>query len=63
VAEGAAIGAICTGLAAVGTAWAAVIRAKKVGTKECEEELKTTRKEAEEANSELHKYRMKNDET
>ena len=58
MAEGATIGAVLTGIAAVGTSWAAVIRAKKVGSKECEEELKTTRTEAEEAAAELHRLRM-----
>lgn len=63
MAEGATFAAVATGIAAVGTAWAAVIRAKKSGTKECEEELKKTRQEAEDANSKLHEFRMKNDET
>lgn len=63
MAEGATFAAIATGLGAVGTAWAAVIRAKKSGTKECEEQLKNTRTEAEEAAAELHKLRMKNEET
>jgi hypothetical protein len=63
VAEGATFAAVATGIAAVGTSWAAVIRAKKSGTKECEENLKNAREEAEKANTELHNLRMKNDET
>ena len=62
MAEGATAAAVLTGLAAVGTAWAAVLRAKHGGAAECEEELQAARTEAETAQAELHKLRMEHPE-
>lgn len=58
MAEGATAAAVLTGLAAVGTAWAAVLRAKRTGAAGCEEELERVRGEAETANAELHRLKM-----
>jgi len=58
VPDGALIAAILAGIAGVITAWAAVIRARKRGTKHCEEALAQARAEAEAAHDELHRLRM-----
>lgn len=50
--------ALVSGVAGIITAWAAVIRAKGEGSKQCEEKLAAARKEAEEATAELHRIRM-----
>ncbi len=50
--------AVLTGVAAVGTAYAAVLRAKRTGAARCEEELERARGEAEAANAEAHRLRM-----
>lgn len=59
-----AIGALFTGLAAVVTAYAAVVRARGEatahGTAECEEQLADARAEAEQLARELHDERMRN---
>jgi hypothetical protein len=62
VAEGTTIAAILTGTAAVITAVAAVTRAKNTGTRECEETLEETRKEAEAKAAEIHRLRMRHPE-
>ena len=55
---GAVVAAILTGIAAVLTAWAAVVRAKHQGAEDCEQKLATVRDEAEAARAELHRWRM-----
>lgn len=50
--------AVLTGLAAVGTAYAAVLRAKRTGAAGCEEELERVRGEAEAAAAEVHRLHM-----
>jgi len=56
--DGALIAACCTGVAAIITAWAAIIRAKKTAAKECHEDLAVARQEAEDAQAKLHHIRM-----
>ena len=58
MAEGATVAAVLTGVAAVGTAWAAVLRARRTGATQCEEELSKARAEAEAANAEVHRLHM-----
>lgn len=60
--DGAVIAAFLTGAAAIITAWAAVLRAKDKGSQECEEQLATSRSEAEESKAELHRLRMEHPE-
>lgn len=50
-----------TGVAAVITAWAAVLRAKHQGRADCEEQLGAARAEAEKDRAELHRLRMEHD--
>jgi hypothetical protein len=52
------LAAIGTAIAAVLTAWAAVIRARKTGSKACEEELAQSHRQAETLEAQLHKVRM-----
>lgn len=59
MAEGTVIAAVLTGTAAVITAIAAVTRAKNTGSRECEENLAESRKEAEATQAEIHRLRMK----
>ena len=56
--DGVFLAACGTAIAAVLTAWAAVIRARKTGSKACEEELTESRSQAETFQAELHKLRM-----
>ena len=56
--DGALIAACCTGVAAIITAWAAIIRAKHTGDQRCQEELAAARQEAEETQAKLHHIRM-----
>ena len=56
--DGALIAAILTGIAAVITAWAAVLRAKDRGARDCNQQLADTRAEAEAARVQLHRLRM-----
>jgi hypothetical protein len=56
--DGVFLAACGTAIAAVLTAWAAVIRARKTGSKACEEELSQTRTQSENFQAELHKLRM-----
>lgn len=53
------IGGILTGIAAIITAWAAVVKAKREGHDECHEELRAARAEAEQLATELHAERMR----
>jgi len=62
VSDGGLVGAILAGIAAIITAWAAVVRAKKRGSKECEENLAAARAEAEQAHAELHRLKMESGE-
>lgn len=56
------IGAVCTGAAAVITAWAGLVRARgderRRGAADCEQRLATAREEAERAADLLHRERM-----
>jgi Collagen triple helix repeat (20 copies) len=56
--DGTVAAAILTGIAAVVTAWAAVVRAKDKGRKDCEAQLTASRDEAEAAQAALHRIRM-----
>ena len=56
--DGALIAALLTGIAAVITAWAAIVRAKDKGSKDCEESLAAARGEAETAQAALHRLRI-----
>jgi hypothetical protein len=56
--DGVFLAACGTAIAAVLTAWAAVLRAKNHGSKACEEELSQTRTQSETFQAELHKLRM-----
>jgi hypothetical protein len=56
--NGSTVAAILTGLAAVGTAWAAVVRAKRKGAEECEEALRLCRADAEAAQAEVYRLHM-----
>lgn len=58
MADGALVAASLTGLAGIITAWAAIIRAKKQGTAECEKELAEARGEAETLAQQLHEIKM-----
>jgi hypothetical protein len=58
VIDGLWLAAALTGLAAILTAWAAVLRARKQGSKECEEHLAESRSETEKLQGELHHLRM-----
>jgi hypothetical protein len=62
VSDGAVIAAVLTGIAAILTAWAAVVRAKKQGSAECHDELSDARAEGEAARAELHRIRMEHPE-
>jgi cytoskeletal protein RodZ len=53
------IASISTGAAAIATAWAAVIAARRAGQHDCEDRLKEARAEAEKEADELHRLRMR----
>jgi len=57
--DGAVIAAALTGTAGCITAYAAVIRARNRGTKNCEEQLQRERAESERLATELHAERMR----
>lgn len=59
--EGAAIAAICTGAGGLITSYAALVRARRRGTKHCEEQLAAARAEAEKLAADLHAERMRGD--
>lgn len=52
------IGALFAGAAGILTAWAAVLRARRDKDRECADELRAARREAEAATAELHRRRM-----
>jgi hypothetical protein len=54
-----AIAAVLTGAAGILTAWAAVVRARNEGRRDCEQHLEVARAEAETASAELHQLRMR----
>jgi len=54
-----AIAAVCTGVAGIITAWAALVRARRDGNRACEEALAEARQDAEVAHAELHALRMR----
>lgn len=54
-----AIAAVCTGIAGIITAWAALVRARRDGNRACEEALAEARQDAEVAHAELHALRMR----
>ena len=56
-----ALGALMTGIAGCCTAWAAVVRARKEGSEDCEKRVTAARAEAEELQTELHDFRMRRD--
>lgn len=55
------IAALLTGVAGIITSWAALVRARKRGTRYCEEQLAGARHEAERVHAELHALRMRGD--
>jgi hypothetical protein len=54
-----AIAAVFTGIAGIITAWAALVRARRDGNRQCEEALAAARADAEDAHAELHALRMR----
>jgi hypothetical protein len=54
-----AIAAVCTGIAGIITAWAALVRARRAGNRQCEEALAEARQDAEAAHAELHHLKMR----
>ena len=56
--DGALTAALLTGIAAIITAWAAILRAKDKGSKDCEDRLAAARGEAETAQAALHRLRI-----
>jgi hypothetical protein len=57
--DGAVIAAVLTGVAGVVASYAALVRARKRGSRECEDRLRIARVEAEDMAAELHALRMR----
>jgi len=57
--DAAVVTALCTGVGGIIASYAALVRARRRGNKDCEEQLSATRAEAERLAAELHEHRMR----